>query len=176
MAIKLLKKSKQRKLLEEVKQTAMGIGQDTSWKDDGKPKNRGFRTSITSTFSAVDEDDLKDLNELRSKKMNQLTPGKMSTAGRKSSTLEVDDTLIDLYRRGVLIQAHQRNPNTFFVYSGDVHEAKKDPALNHALRKVCDLATLFQRLCPNVRPSIGPSFRPFVSHKIHVLRVFFGYV
>ena len=70
MAIKLLKKSKQRKLLEEVKQTAMGIGQDTSWKDDGKPKNRGFRTSITSTFSAVDEDDLKDLNELRSKKVH----------------------------------------------------------------------------------------------------------
>ena len=55
---------------------------------------------------------------------------------RKSSAIEIDDGLIDLYRRGVLIQAHQRNPDCFYVYSGDVHEAKKDPALNHALRKV----------------------------------------
>ena len=59
MAIKLLKKSKQRKLLEEVKRTALGIGQDNSWKEDVKSKSRGFRTSIVSTLDIVEEDEFR---------------------------------------------------------------------------------------------------------------------
>ena len=66
MAIKLLKKSKQRKLLEEVKRTALGIGQDTSWKDEAKSKSRGFRPSVISTFNIDEEDD--QLTNLGSKK------------------------------------------------------------------------------------------------------------
>ena len=63
MAIKLLKKSKQRKLLEEVKRTAMGIGQDNSWKDE--KKTRGFRPSVISTFNIEDD----EMKELKSRKV-----------------------------------------------------------------------------------------------------------
>ena len=68
MAIKLLKKSKQRKLLEEVKRTAQGIGQDNSWKEDWKAKSRGLRPSIVSTLEIGDEEDFK---ALRSKKVSE---------------------------------------------------------------------------------------------------------